>query len=175
MISGYTTIINKYAKHPNAAKLAREYIFSDAGQINLAKGNARPIRAESLTLPDDVKAQLLPNEQYAKAQPIKDAKAWEETSAPAAAVAGSGDHQHAVTRSAAASPAAAPHRRIPRMRHDVILVLLDGSTTASPATAWGISRPLRRRPRPVVPPGMRVAFAVPAALRMYPHRSAADR
>lgn len=80
MISGYTTIINKYAKHPNAAKLAREYIFSDAGQINLAKGNARPIRAESLTLPDAVKAQLLPNEQYAKAQPIKDAKAWEETS-----------------------------------------------------------------------------------------------
>ncbi|HEP9776001.1 ABC transporter substrate-binding protein [Pseudomonas aeruginosa] len=80
VISGYTTIINKYAKHPNAAKLAREYIFSDAGQINLVKGNARPIRAESLTLPDDVKAQLLPNEQYAKAQPIKDAKAWEETS-----------------------------------------------------------------------------------------------
>ena len=80
VISGYTTIINKYAKHPNAAKLAREYIFSVAGQINLAKGNARPIRAESLTLPDDVKAQLLPNEQYAKAQPIKDAKAWEETS-----------------------------------------------------------------------------------------------
>ncbi|RPM61886.1 ABC transporter substrate-binding protein [Pseudomonas aeruginosa] len=80
VISGYTTIINKYAKHPNAAKLTREYIFSDAGQINLAKGNARPIRAESLTLPDDVKAQLLPNEQYAKAQPIKDAKAWEETS-----------------------------------------------------------------------------------------------
>ena len=80
VISGYTTIINKYAKHPNAAKLAREYIFSAAGQINLAKGNARPIRAESLTLPDDVKAQLLPNEQYAKAQPIKDAKAWEETS-----------------------------------------------------------------------------------------------
>ena len=37
MISGYTTIINKYAKHPNAAKLAREYIFSDAGQINLAR------------------------------------------------------------------------------------------------------------------------------------------
>ncbi|MDF3934226.1 ABC transporter substrate-binding protein [Pseudomonas citronellolis] len=80
VISGYTTIINKYARHPNAAKLAREYIFSDAGQINLAKGNARPIRAEHLTLPEDVKARLLPNEQYAKAQPIKDAAAWEETS-----------------------------------------------------------------------------------------------
>lgn len=46
VISGYTTIINKYAKNPNAAKLAREYIFSDAGQINLARGYARPIRAQ---------------------------------------------------------------------------------------------------------------------------------
>ena len=80
VISGYTTIINKYAKHPNAAKLTREYIFSDAGQINLAKGNARPIRAEHLTLPAEVQAKLLPNEQYAKVQPIKDAAAWEATS-----------------------------------------------------------------------------------------------
>ena len=80
VISGYTTIINKYAKHPNAAKLAREYILSDAGQINLAKGNARPIRAEHLSLPPEVQAKLLPNEQYAKVQPIKDAAAWEATS-----------------------------------------------------------------------------------------------
>ena len=78
--SGYTTIINKYAKHPNAAKLTREYIFSDAGQINLAKGHARPIRAEHLTLPADVQAKLLPNEQYKAAQPIKNAEAWEATS-----------------------------------------------------------------------------------------------
>jgi putative spermidine/putrescine transport system substrate-binding protein len=80
VISGYTTLINKYAKNPNAAKLAREYILSDAGQINLAKGNARPIRAEHLTLPADVQAKLLPNAQYAKVQPIKDPKAWEATS-----------------------------------------------------------------------------------------------
>jgi putative spermidine/putrescine transport system substrate-binding protein len=80
VISGYTTIINKWAKHPNAAKLAREYILSDAGQINLAKGNARPIRAEHLTLPAEVQAKLLPNEQYAKVKPIKDAEAWEATS-----------------------------------------------------------------------------------------------
>lgn len=78
--SGYTTIINKYAKHPNAAKLTREYIFSDAGQTNLARGNARPIRAEHLTLPADVQAKLLPNEQYKKVTPIKDADAWEKTS-----------------------------------------------------------------------------------------------
>ncbi|MDD1013549.1 ABC transporter substrate-binding protein [Pseudomonas rubra] len=80
VISGYTTIINKYAKNPNAAKLTREYIFSDAGQINLAKGHARPIRAEHLKLPADVQAKLLPNEQYKAVQPIKDAAAWEATS-----------------------------------------------------------------------------------------------
>ncbi|WP_062390352.1 ABC transporter substrate-binding protein [Pseudomonas abietaniphila] len=80
VISGYTTIINKYAKHPNAAKLTREYIFSDAGQINLANGNARPIRAEHLKLPPEVQAKLLPNEQYKNVTPIKDAAAWEKTS-----------------------------------------------------------------------------------------------
>ncbi|AJQ48623.1 MULTISPECIES: ABC transporter substrate-binding protein [Pseudomonas] len=80
VISGYTTVINKYAKHPNAAKLTREYIFSDAGQINLAKGHARPIRAEHLKLPADVQDKLLPNEQYGAAQPIKNAEAWEATS-----------------------------------------------------------------------------------------------
>lgn len=77
--SGYTTIINKYAKHPNAAKLAREYIFSDAGQINLADGYARPIRAEHITLPDEVKAKLLPAEQYHKAHPIADPSEWEQS------------------------------------------------------------------------------------------------
>ncbi|WP_433885067.1 ABC transporter substrate-binding protein [Pseudomonas vranovensis] len=80
VMSGYTTIINKYAKNPNAAKLTREYIFSDAGQINLAKGHARPIRAEHLKLPAEVQAKLLPNEQYGAAQPIKNAEAWEATS-----------------------------------------------------------------------------------------------
>lgn len=80
VISGYTTLINKYAKHPNAAKLTREFIFSDAGQTNLARGNARPIRAEHLKLPEDVQKQLLPNEQYKNVTPIKDAAAWEKTS-----------------------------------------------------------------------------------------------
>ena len=75
VISGYTTLINKYAKHPNAAKLAREYILSDAGQINLAKGYARPIRP-SVTLPADVEAKLIPAAQYASAKPIKDFAAW---------------------------------------------------------------------------------------------------
>lgn len=79
VISGYSTIINKHAKNPNAAKLAREFIFSDAGQLNLARGHARPIRAEHVELPVDVQAKLLPNQQYGAAQPIKNAAAWEST------------------------------------------------------------------------------------------------
>jgi putative spermidine/putrescine transport system substrate-binding protein len=78
VVSGYATIINKYAPHPNAAKLTREYILSDAGQINLAKGYARPIR-DSVKLPDDVAAKLLPKEDYANAKPVDDYKVWEET------------------------------------------------------------------------------------------------
>jgi len=68
--SGYATIINKYSKNVNAAKLTREYILSDAGQINLANGYARPIRVDYLDLPAEVQEKLLPAEQYAKARPI---------------------------------------------------------------------------------------------------------
>lgn len=78
VISGYTTIINKYAQNPNAAKLAREYIFSDKGQINLAQGYARPIR-DNVTLPAEIQAQLLPNEQYSNVHSVTDFKAWEKT------------------------------------------------------------------------------------------------
>lgn len=78
VVSGYATIINKYAPHPNAAKLTREYILSDEGQINLAKGYARPIRS-SVKLPEDVAAKLLPEEEYKNAKPVKDYKAWEAT------------------------------------------------------------------------------------------------
>ena len=78
VISGYTTIINKYAQNPNAAKLAREYIFSDQGQINLAKGYARPIR-DNVTLPASIQAKLLPAEQYSNVHPVTNFKAWEKS------------------------------------------------------------------------------------------------
>ncbi|TJY38957.1 ABC transporter substrate-binding protein [Cohnella pontilimi] len=78
VISGYATIINKWAPHPNAAKIARAYIFSDEGQINLAKGYARPIRT-SVKLPADVEAKLIPQDQYKNTKPIKDFKVWENT------------------------------------------------------------------------------------------------
>ena len=76
--SGYATVINKYATNPHAAMLTREYILSDAGQENLAKGYARPIR-ENVELSAEVKGLLLPAEMYENAQPVKDQKAWEET------------------------------------------------------------------------------------------------
>ncbi|MGV1721363.1 ABC transporter substrate-binding protein [Vibrio furnissii] len=78
VISGYTTLINKYAKNPNAAKLAREYIFSDQGQINLAQGYARPIRS-NIELPESVKAKLLANDQYQNVHPVTDFNAWEKS------------------------------------------------------------------------------------------------
>ncbi|GLT18299.1 ABC transporter substrate-binding protein [Vibrio zhanjiangensis] len=78
VISGYTTIINKYAKNPNAAKLAREYIFSDQGQINLAQGYARPIRT-NVTLPKAIQDKLIANDQYSNVQPVTDFSAWEKS------------------------------------------------------------------------------------------------
>lgn len=69
--SGYTTLLNTHSKRPNAGNLAREFIFSDAGQLNLARGNARPIRVDHLALPDDVKKKLLPAAQYAAARALK--------------------------------------------------------------------------------------------------------
>lgn len=76
--SGYCTVINAYSKRPYAAALAREYILSDEGQINLARGYAKPIRS-SVKLPDDVKAKLIPEEQYKNARMIKDADGWSKT------------------------------------------------------------------------------------------------
>lgn len=78
--SGYATIINAYAPNPHAAALAREYILSDEGQINLAKGYARPIR-ESVELPAEVQDKLIAPDQYGAAQPIEDTKAWDEAAA----------------------------------------------------------------------------------------------
>lgn len=76
--TGYTTIINRYASNPHAAALAREFILSDEGQDNLAKGYARPIR-ENVELSDEAKEKLLPKSAYQEIYQLKDQKAWEET------------------------------------------------------------------------------------------------
>lgn len=77
-MSGYTTILNRYSQNPHAAALAREYILSDEGQNNLARGYARPIR--DIELDEDAAAVLLPDSEYADAQvyPVEDSTAWDE-------------------------------------------------------------------------------------------------
>lgn len=60
--SGYATIINSNAPNPAAGCLAREYILSDQGQINLAKGYATPIR--DVELPEEVAAKRIDSAQY---------------------------------------------------------------------------------------------------------------
>lgn len=75
--AGYCTIINKYAPHPHASALMREYMLSDEGQINLARGYARPIRS-SVVLPQDVQEKMIPDEQYANARIMENYPAWDE-------------------------------------------------------------------------------------------------
>lgn len=55
VMTGYASVISKNSDTPFAAALAREYIFSDAGQINLAKSGALPTRTD-VVVPDDYKA-----------------------------------------------------------------------------------------------------------------------
>jgi len=71
ILSGYASIINKYSPHPHAAALAREYIFSDAGQTNLAKGYAIPTRTD-FVVPDDIAANGISTEMTKNAVPITD-------------------------------------------------------------------------------------------------------
>lgn len=75
VVSGYTTVINKYAKNPHAAALTREFILSDEGQDNLAKGYARPIRKKA-KISDEAKKKLLPESMYKNVTPVKDSDAW---------------------------------------------------------------------------------------------------
>ena len=76
--SGYCTIINKNAPHPAAACLAREFILSDEGQINLARGYATPIR--DVELPEDVQAMRLDDSQYGDQVQSVDEIVWSEVS-----------------------------------------------------------------------------------------------
>lgn len=80
VMTGYTTVINRYAQQPHAAALAREYILSDEGQDNLAKGYARPIR-ENAELSEEAEETLLPEDAYNEIYRVEDNQAWEETTA----------------------------------------------------------------------------------------------
>lgn len=75
--SGYASIINANAPHPYAACLAREYILSDAGQINLAKGYATPIRS-SVEIPAEIAAKRIDSAQYSSAVAVSDFDKWSD-------------------------------------------------------------------------------------------------
>ncbi|MGN0403380.1 MAG: ABC transporter substrate-binding protein [Acetatifactor sp.] len=75
--SGYTTIINSYTKRPHAAALTREYILSDEGQLNLAKGYARTVR--NVELPVELKEKMIPDEQYKNVKMVENQEAWSDT------------------------------------------------------------------------------------------------
>ncbi len=90
--SGYCLLINKYAPHPHAAALAVEYLLSDEGQIDRARGYARPIRSD-VELPSDLAEKMIPDEEYADTIPLTDndavsaacaeiASRWEEEIIP---------------------------------------------------------------------------------------------
>ena len=59
----FAEYISDVAPHPNAAKAANDFLFSDEGQIMLATGYAHPGRSD-VKLPDDVAAKLLPESAY---------------------------------------------------------------------------------------------------------------
>ncbi len=89
--TGYALVMNKWAPHPYDARVVLNYLFSDEGQIDRARGGARPIRAEYIEIPDD--CPVLPNEDYANCIYAQDAEqmnatcsliaeAWEDQIAP---------------------------------------------------------------------------------------------
>lgn len=75
--SGYTTIINSYTQRPCAAALTREYILSDEGQLNLAKGYAKTVR--DIELPEELAEKMIPDDQYQNVKMVEDTEAWEQT------------------------------------------------------------------------------------------------
>ena len=75
IMSGYASVINKYAPHPYAAALAREYIFSDEGQANLAAAGAIPTRTD-VKIPDEIQKATFTSDAYANAIPMEDTDAY---------------------------------------------------------------------------------------------------
>jgi len=70
-------VISKNADNPFAAALSREYIFSDDGQINLAKAGAVPTRTD-VEIPEEVIEATFAPEEYANAIANEDAEHYAE-------------------------------------------------------------------------------------------------
>lgn len=76
--NGYAQILNKFAPHPHAAGLAIEYLCSDEGAIDRARGYARPTK-QGVTLPADVAEKLLSDDLYANCTNISDVEGLNNT------------------------------------------------------------------------------------------------
>jgi len=78
MAGVYVQAISAYAPHPNAAKLWMEYIYSDEGQLNYAKGFCYPIRLDAMNAAGSVPAEVfeqLPNIEGAYFPTVEEIKA----------------------------------------------------------------------------------------------------
>ena len=77
ILVGYASVISSNCDNPFAAALAREYIFSDAGQINLAKAGAVPTRT-NVEIPQEIIDATFDPSTYANAVGISDAAHYAE-------------------------------------------------------------------------------------------------
>jgi len=66
----YASIINKWAPHPYAARLMRNFILSPEGQTIYARGYATPI-LPSVEIPPEIQERRPPPETYAAVRPIE--------------------------------------------------------------------------------------------------------
>ena len=67
----YASIINKWAPHPHAARLMRNFILSPEGQLLYAKGYATPILPD-VEIPEEVAAKRPPAEAFESVRTIND-------------------------------------------------------------------------------------------------------
>ena len=77
ILVGYASVISANSDTPFAAALAREVIFSDEGQINLAKAGAVPTRT-NVEIPAEIVAATFDPSTYANAVGISDAAEYAE-------------------------------------------------------------------------------------------------
>lgn len=83
VIGADVSVINTFAPHPNAARLARNFMLSPEGQTIFATGFATPVRP-SVEIPAEVKAVRPPDEAYAAARTVSD---WAAATASAQHIA----------------------------------------------------------------------------------------
>jgi putative spermidine/putrescine transport system substrate-binding protein len=70
-VGPYVSIINKWAPHPFNARLMRNFILTEEGQLIYAKGYATPI-LPGIELPAELVEKRPPAEAYAAIKPIND-------------------------------------------------------------------------------------------------------